>query len=268
MTNTSEDADRPAERDRDGPIDPDAQSRPPGGEIPKPKADAARLKLEKAEKDWLDYAVGFFAFVASVGAIGAAVVASYQGWVARDTEKRQLRAYVFLESVHVTDTKDKITGDDPNRGLSATIIFKNFGQTPAYNVWHLSSLKVADFPAPSTVFVRDPAKRPIPMDTLGPQGGTQSVVQPSEPDSASGAEGKQQLGSQSRAIYVFGKIDYEDAFGVKRCTRYRFMVGGNAGLRGSDALRVDTGNMLRMDAVSMQRMETGNEADKDCEKPD
>jgi hypothetical protein len=268
MTDASEDADKPAERDKDGPIDPDARAALSGSEIRESKADAGLLKFEKAEKDWFDYAVGFFAFVASVGAIAAALVASYQGWVARDTEKRQLRAYVFLESVHTTKINDEITSNDPNRGLSATIIFKNFGQTPAYNVWHLSSLKVADFPAPPTVFVHDPEKHPIPMDTLGPQGGTQSVVQPSKPDSTSGTEGKQPLRAQTKAIYVFGKIDYEDAFGVKRCTRYRFMVGGNADSRGSDMLRVDTGNMLRMDAVNMQRMDTGNEADKDCEKPD
>jgi hypothetical protein len=65
-------------------------------------------------------------------------------------------------------------------------------------------------------------------------------------------ERKQLMKAQTKAIYVFGKIDYEDAFGVRRCTSYRFMVGGDSGLLGGDMLRMDS----------------GNQADKDCEKPD
>jgi hypothetical protein len=68
----------------------------------------------------------------------------------------------------------------------------------------------------------------------------------------SATERKQLMKAQTKAIYVFGKIDYEDAFGVRRCTSYRFMVGGDSGLLGGDMLRMDS----------------GNQADKDCEKPD
>jgi hypothetical protein len=124
-----------------------------------------------------------------------------------------------------TATIDDDAGTDPNRGLSATIIFKNFGQTPAYNVRHSSSLKFADYPPAPTVFTRDREKHPITVDTLGPQGGAQNVIQSSE-GSISAIERKQLMKAQTKAIYVFGKIDYEDAFGVRRCTSYRFMVGG------------------------------------------
>jgi hypothetical protein len=60
------------------------------------------------------------------------------------------------------------------------------------------------------------------------------------------------LKAGTKAIYVFGKIDYEDTFGVTRCTRYRMMVGGNAGFHGQDMLK----------------MSFGNDADKDCDKAD
>jgi hypothetical protein len=63
------------------------------------------------------------------------------------------------------------------------------------------------------------------------------------------SERKQLMKAQTKAIYVFGKIGYDDAFGVRRCTSYRFMVGGDSGLLGGDMLRMDS----------------GNEADKDCE---
>jgi hypothetical protein len=208
---------------------------------------AELLRFERAEKDWLDYVVAFFAFVASLGAIAAALVASYQGWVARDTEKRQLRAYVFLESIRTAGMSE-----DSARDLSATIVFKNFGQTPAYNVRHTSSLKFADYPPPMTVFDYDATKRPIPVDTLGPQGGARNVVRSTETDLMSGSERKQLMKAQTKAIYVFGTISYEDAFGVKRCTSYRFMAGGDS--------EILDGDMLRMDS--------GNEADRDCEKLD
>jgi hypothetical protein len=241
-------ADDPAAKNRA--LSPAARAGRSGDEIHEDKAAAELLKLDRAEKDWLDYFVAFFAFIASLGAIAAALVASYQGWVARDTEKRQLRAYVFLESVKTASIDDD-AGADQNRGLSATIIFKNFGQTPAYNVRHSSSLKCADYPPAATVFTRDREKHPITVDTLGPQGGAQNVIQSSE-GSMSAIERKQLMKAQTKAIYVFGKIDYEDAFGVRRCTSYRFMVGGDSGLLGGDMLRMDS----------------GNEADTDCEKLD
>jgi hypothetical protein len=151
-----------------------------------------------------------------------------------------------------TDSVDDDSGTDPNRGLSATIVFKkNFGQTPAYNVQHSSNLKFADYPPGATVFIHDREKHPITVDTLGPQGGAQNVIRSSE-GSTSVTERKQLMKAQTKAIYVFGKIDYEDAFGVRRCTSYRFMVGGNSGLLGGD----------------MFRMDSGNEADKDCERTD
>jgi integrase len=94
-----------SEKNRD--VSPAARAGRSGDELHEDKAAAELLKLERAEKDWLDYLVAFFAFIASLGAIAAALVASYQGWVARDTEKRQLRAYVFLESVKTDAPKAK-----------------------------------------------------------------------------------------------------------------------------------------------------------------
>jgi hypothetical protein len=88
----------------------------------------------------------------------------------------------------------------------------------------------------------DHEAHPIIVDTLGPQGGAQNVIRSSEADSMSMVERERLMKAQTKAIYVFGKIDYEDAFGVRRCTSYRFMVGGNSGLLGGDMLRMDSGN--------------------------
>jgi len=72
------------------------------------------------KRRWLE---GFAVLFAAL-AFGAA---SYQGWVTRDSEKRQLRAYVGV-----------IPGDIENFGVpgkeESIIIRKNYGQTPAYDV--------------------------------------------------------------------------------------------------------------------------------------
>lgn len=67
---------------------------------------------------------GTSAVVALVIAIIAAGFAWYQGWVARDAEKRSLRAYVFIEKADF-NVKDHT--------LIAVLSVENSGQTPAYD---------------------------------------------------------------------------------------------------------------------------------------
>jgi hypothetical protein len=114
---------------------------------------------------------------------------------------------------------------------------------------HSSTVRFAGYPPSATIFVDDHEAHPIIVDTLGPKGGAKNVIRSSEAESMSMVEREQLMKAQTKAIYVFGKIDYEDAFGVRRCTSYRFMVGGNSGLLGGDMLRMDS----------------GNEADRNCE---
>jgi len=83
-------------------------------------------KTEKHQKHWLDYATAWFAFVAAIGGIGAAIFGGLQGWISRDTEKRQLRAYV---GVSPGDVENFGSGDQRLR-----LIRKNYGGTPAYDV--------------------------------------------------------------------------------------------------------------------------------------
>jgi hypothetical protein len=90
---------------------------PPPKEVePEPPHDRG---FEK-RKHWTDYlAVGLAALVL--------ITTGYQGWVARNSEQHQLRAYVGL-----------IPGDIDNFGdpklQKFEFVRKNYGQTPAYDV--------------------------------------------------------------------------------------------------------------------------------------
>jgi hypothetical protein len=172
--------------------------------------------------------------------------------VSRDTEQRQLRAYVFVDTAQTVNIDDDITKDDTTALQSVIITTKNYGLTPAFGVKDDGTLKFTDFPPKSDVFHKLQPTGPISVETMGPQGMSKKVIEP-VPNFALGVPRKKLLKDKVKAIYVFGKIDYRDAFGFHRCTRYRYMVGGDAGFQ-------PDGTLLKM--------EVGNEADIDCQKPD
>jgi hypothetical protein len=79
-------------------------------------ADAA----EKAA--WWAAFAGWFGGLSFLGVLAAIALAFHSNWIARDTAKRQLRAYLGIERVFAEMTDD---------GMRITVKLKNFGETPA-----------------------------------------------------------------------------------------------------------------------------------------
>jgi hypothetical protein len=50
------------------------------------------------------------------------------------------------------------------------------------------------------------------------------------------------LASGEYVIYVYGRVRYVDAFGNQQFTKYRFMTGGPAGVRGGQLAGCEEGN--------------------------
>jgi|SRR5271157_1493688 len=102
---------------------PGSQAAFPGSEIHEPNACTKPCKTNETDKHWLDYATGFFAFVAAIGAIAAAIFTGWQAWVASDAKMRQLRAYLIVGHgpLVMTDTN-----------ASVKIKIMHGGVTPAY----------------------------------------------------------------------------------------------------------------------------------------
>lgn len=164
--------------------------------------------------------------------------------------RRQLRAYVIGESGTIGNVANPIplyagqvlppTGAEITNtacGPVAYIQIKNSGQTPAYKVLHWGNICVREYPLTSNL-------PPIPIlvlrnaSVLGP--GIYSTKYLFLPKPLTAQE-ISDLRAGIAAIYVYGEIDYEDAFGKKRVTKYRLMhhvgqgaIGVNTGLTFAD----------------------------------
>jgi hypothetical protein len=192
------------------------------------------------KKHPLEYIAVFFALVAAIGACVAAGFAGYQGWVARDTEKHYLRAYVLVDAANL--------GIDANKMPKVAIDVKNFGLTPAYEFRHWSCAlarpiwsKDEDFPDISKGVVAD-VSIVAPQHPKGKVYNAWCGIGTEISDSE-----REQIRAGSKALFVIGKITYRDAFHEPHITRYRIYWN-------------DKNPTVNFDAAS------GNCADEGCEE--
>jgi hypothetical protein len=132
-------------------------------------------------------------------ALAAAIATGVQAYIANDTEKRSLRAYVFAEKLTVT-----LDGNN----IRAIMDLKNGGQTPAYNVTASTQLYVdsADKPFnPKAPLSESVLSRGIlgPGAILNP-GASGPIPSPTAYIPA--------LKNGTLAIYYYGQVEYTDAF--------------------------------------------------------
>lgn len=154
----------------------------------------------------------------------------------RRTSRRELRAYIFPENVGAFQIKE---GDTVTDVVGSGLLLRNSGQTPAYKVRHWGEVKIWD--------VADEDSLPLSRSFAGfenpvPPNGTfhkgRNTGGPlSEEEIAA-------LKSGIKAIYVYGRVEYIDAFAKPRFTTYRFMWSGwpipvdmmmNFAIRGNEA---------------------------------
>lgn len=139
---------------------------------------------------------------------------------AKDTSKRQLRAYVSADTEVVI-----INGAAPKTPMHG-IVLNNHGQTPANQITHWTRLLVADFP------LKAPLDRSEPVDLV-----IKSVLHPGA-DRHIIAEKEltpQEMGaimSDGYAIYFWGDVDYVDVFNNPQRTRFTYFADRDALLIG------------------------------------
>lgn len=147
------------------------------------------------------------------------------------TAERQLRAYVMIDSVNLTNLA---VGGNPE----AHITFKNSGQTPASEMTHWARLGFLQFPTPSGSFPQKP-QRILPASTLAPGGKvtiTTGINQPLNPVTLAALQ-------SSHALYLVGEIRYRDAFGEQRETDFVLFCTGPMVAAGTMA-SFETGNRI------------------------
>lgn len=185
-------------------------------------------------KHWLEYLTALFAVIAAVASSFAAGFAGYQGWVARDTERRQLRAYVL-------PSESNIVVSAPNN-LQIHFVVKNFGLTPAYKLRGWTCVIVGRFEKDVDGNIRLENSFPVPPfdekaappTTVAPQD-TKNSIFPSFCDGAISrvrpvtSDEVARIQSGKAAVYLYGEQYYFDAFGAPHFTKYR-IVGPGSGV--------------------------------------
>ena len=122
--------------------------------------------------------------------------------------ERQLRAYISFDRGSVVDWE----------GTAPVIlaVFKNFGQTPAYNVVYRVEAQASDIPLSQALTMTDKAFQ----SSAGVVGPTASLSIKQALQNPPIAEIKKFLVGPNKALYLFGRIDYVDAFKAPRWTTF------------------------------------------------
>lgn len=168
------------------------------------------------------------------------------------TTRQQMRAFVYLESGSIYNIASPInplasykpTGAEvisPNEGPGAQLVIKNTGSTPAFNVVHWGAITIGPYPLVGQLPPRIHAPN-MPASAIPPGGiNTKGVRIPGgrlTPEQVAG------LRDGTQAIWVYGEIDYRDAFRRTRTSRYRLFHNSTSGTIGisTDLTWADGGN--------------------------
>jgi hypothetical protein len=167
--------------------------------------------------------VAFYTSVLAIftGILGASTVALW--WSTRrlvrcaeETAQRQLRAYVFAIQGRVRD----FAAGEP---VKIVINAKNTGQTPAYEFHHSMSLAMA--PDPPTEPFPELQWEKVYKSAIGPG---QTLSNFAEFPNYKLSEGHMaRLKARKAAIWAYGELRYNDAFGKPHVSKFKFGFHGD-----------------------------------------
>jgi hypothetical protein len=196
------------------------------GEADQSAADANKPQANAEPKHWLEYAIFVFVIATAIATSIAAYYTRQQWLTAEDQERRSLRAYVSV----VVDQYPDISKEHMDIG----VIYKNRGQTPAFNLHAWLLMTTDNYPMPEKVFYdgREMFSRLMANE--------ESVLFPGAEFKGATAEGMDQFGFTNtlspaerdairagwRTMWVFGEVTYRDTFGTDRFTRFRLFMTG------------------------------------------
>jgi hypothetical protein len=162
------------------------------------------------------------AFGALAVGLAQAIALIWTVLLARSTARRQLRAFVVPETFDllsgaVLNPPQPAYADDP----AVNLVIKNRGQTPAYKVRTHAQLSVIAPNAESSLVV--PPLQPGQYSILGPNVGSTIFRRLSRNLTV---EEIADIRTGAKAIYLYGRIEYIDAFKRRRFTTFRIRYSG------------------------------------------
>lgn len=170
------------------------------------------------KKHWLDYAIFGAAFIAAIGGMAAAGLTGWQAWIAKDTAERQLRAYVASRPDWIFEFNDTIP-------VRMRYTLTNHGQTPAYELTHTAVVEILPYPLPLNHPLPIIPKLSESTVTVHPTSSVYGLTSATRTFSKSDIS--KAVANDGVRIYVLGLVEYKDAFGTVRRTRFcSSVVGG------------------------------------------
>ena len=169
---------------------------------------------------------------------------TYRLWGATDrlvteakvTSQMQLRAYVSVKN-------GKISELSTTEHIVAQLTIKNCGNTPAYELQTLAAMTLAEFPLRHDItsqitdkFADDNFLSKI---ILGPDDEAQVTGRFTAPLEDAH---KSAIESGASAIYFYGEIRYLDVSKTRQYMKFRYFVGGGAGIEGNQFAAYPEGN--------------------------
>jgi hypothetical protein len=142
---------------------------------------------------------------------------------AQAASARELRAYVFVDGGGILDGN---TTTPKNRAFinkpGAILGFKNYGKTPAYKVAHWVDINVVEPKYEHTLIIPNPITR-VSQNSMG-----EGSIITTNPQLQRFLTAQESTGiaSGSHAIYIYGRIEYEDTFRKMRFTNFRLKYVG------------------------------------------
>lgn len=152
--------------------------------------------------------------------------------------ERQLRAYILVSEgrVFADHGMNRFFNISVGSHPSSKFQFKNFGQTPAYDLQILTEIVLEKWPLNPTKLLPIDFNKGRSSEILGPGGVRDQSYTAPDGRPVLTNEDITGLMNGSLAIFVYGEMHYKDAFGKDRITKYRYFTGGPMNLAGGMTL--------------------------------
>lgn len=209
---------------------------------PNAKEEAAQAKKDNNEEMTRNRRVEIISYVVAGATAVQAFALIITIIVMIRTTRRQLRAYVFIDTIDILNVfgnrPPQIPGQPspeigswiyrPNMGPAVIMAIKNSGQTPAFNVIHYGNICIREYPLTSNLPAINIISNATRL-TMSPGGITRKFVNMAHPLTAEEIE---QLNTGTHAIYAYGNIIYQDTFKKNRFSNIRFYHNGTMAILG------------------------------------
>jgi hypothetical protein len=165
--------------------------------------------MPRKNRDFFDNATFAASVAAAVAALCAAIFTGWQVWIAKDTENRQLRAYLFIDHTVLTEAA-------PGK-FRADLAIHAAGVTPAYKLRLAATFEIGPYLLNETKLPDQVGGNTQTFDYAVVYG-TKEVNQPISMQFV--PEAVKLLEGDAQRLYLHGNIRYSDIFDVEH--RYDF----------------------------------------------